>query len=198
LYHDLLHRAADADGFTYFGTILDRGLVNRFQVSLAIETSLEHRIVQVIDVYAKMLDRFPDLPTGGFFVNYLGQGHTVSQMEVVLASTPEYFLKNGGTSQGFVTALFRDGLRRAVDAGSLLRSTQALHSGMSASQVAAVVFTSREYQQDVIQDLFQQFLGHPADGNALRVFLPEFERDGLHDELLVMTVGGSAEFFSQV
>jgi len=183
----------------YFSTILHQGKGNRFQVTLAIDTSLEHRQDQVSAAFQTMLGRLPDPVTQNVFVAYLGHGATVSQIDVVLASTPEYFQKHGGgTNSGFVSALFQDGLNRAVDPGSQTAFLNGQTAGMSRTQLAQVVFFSQEFQQDTIQALFNEFLNHPASAAALASFTQALEQNGLHDEIITMIVGGSQEFFNLV
>jgi hypothetical protein len=196
LYQDLLQRQPDAGGLNYFSTILDQGLVNRFQVTLAIETSLEHRQDQVTAAFQTLLGRSPDPITENLFVLYLARGATVAQMTVVLASTPEYLQKHGGTDSSFVTALFEDGLHRDPEPGAQTVFQRSLAFGMSRAQIAAVVFFSPEYQEDTIQAVFSQYLNRPAEPRAVALFLADLERHGLHDEELVMIVGGSQEFFN--
>jgi cyclophilin family peptidyl-prolyl cis-trans isomerase len=198
LYQNLLNRLPDAQGLQYFTAVLDLGLANRFQVTLAIEASFEHRIDQVTQAFNTFLGRPPDTPTGSRLVVFLGQGGTVSQMDVILTNTPEYFQNHGGNSaSGFASALFTDGLKRSIDTTTLNNFLQTT-SGLSREKIADLVFSSPEFQQDIIQGVFNQFLNHPADANALSIFTQILQEHNLHDEFVVMTVGGSPEFFGLV
>jgi cyclophilin family peptidyl-prolyl cis-trans isomerase len=195
VFHNILGRDADNGALSYFGGLLDLGLVTRFQVTLAVEDSLEHRLGQVNQAYFKFIGRLPDQVTLVFLVDYLGSGGTVAGLEVVLANTPEYFQSHGGgTNRSFVQSLFQDGLNRSAEDAAVTQFTKMLDSGVSRDQVAAIVFNSQEAQLNSIQNQFQTFLKHGADINAANSFLHLFQQDGNHDELMVALIGGSPEF----
>jgi virginiamycin B lyase len=209
LYRDLLGREADPPGMVYFSTILDRGLVNRFQVALAIENSPEHRIDVVEEVYGQLLGRAAEPGGLNTWTFFLGQGHTVQQFETMVLSSPEYFLRRGGgTTNGFLAAIYQDVLHRAPDPGGVQTWTQALTAqiddneepiGIPPDQVARIAVSARiigsaEANALAVQMWYGQFLHRPADPPGLNLFANALQH-GIPGELVLMTVLGSDEYF---
>ena len=57
VYLDLLHRQADAGGFTFYLNALNQGLVTRQQLVLSIEASVEYRTDRINAIYETLLHR---------------------------------------------------------------------------------------------------------------------------------------------
>ena len=60
VYVDLLHRAAELQGYTYWTDLLNRGVLTRLQFVLFVERSTEYRTDVVEAMYQKILRRSPD------------------------------------------------------------------------------------------------------------------------------------------
>src|SRR5262249_36091180 len=163
LYLDLLSRQPDAGGLANWVALLNQGM-SRAQVARAIEQSLEARTDQVEVLYQQFLHRSAD-PSGlNTFVTFLGAGGTMQELETILTSSPEYFqVRGGSTNNGCLTALYQDALSRAPDAGGLAAFSQALQLAASRQQVAAAIFASPEYLQDLVAGSYQLYLKRPAD-----------------------------------
>jgi hypothetical protein len=197
LYQALLGREAEAGGLAYWGGVLDSGAATRAQVARLIESSPEYRADAVQSLYQEFLHRAAD-PTGlQYFVQYLGQGGTVEGVATVIVASPEYYLVRGGTTAGFLVALYHDALGRAPDATGQAAFAQALAQGATRGQVAAAVFASLEYEQDLIEGYYQRFLNRPADTLGLLSFVNAL-RQGAGDEDIVAAILGSAEYFTNV
>ena len=84
LYHDLLGRDPDPQGLDYFSTILDRNLVNRFQVTLAIETSIEGRMDQIQNLDRSLLGRNATQAEIDAGLVYFGNGGQLSNLRIGL------------------------------------------------------------------------------------------------------------------
>src|SRR5262249_662405 len=118
LYLNLLGRSADSGGLNTFVGLLDQGQATRAQVAQLITGSDEYRSILVKDAYRALLGREADPGGLNFFVGFLRSGGTVAQIKAVFLGSAEYFQNRaGGTNDGFVTALYRDVLGRAADAG---------------------------------------------------------------------------------
>src|SRR5262249_54438491 len=139
LYLDLLHRPIDAAGRAAFGAYLGQG-GSRQLVAQAILASREYQMLVVRSLYSSLLRREAD-PSGlSAFADFLGAGGTVAQVRAVMLSSQEYYQgRAGSTNDGFVAALYRDALNRAVDPGGRQAFGQALVAGVSRFTVAAVV-----------------------------------------------------------
>jgi hypothetical protein len=198
LYQDLLGREADAAGLASWSGQLDSGATTRTQVAGAIAGSMEYRSDEVQALYQHYLHRPAD-PSGlATFVGFLDSGGTVEQMAAIIVGSPEYYAVRGGnTTTGFLTALYQDALNRLPDAAGAAVFTQALGQGLSRAQLAAAVFSSVEYRQDLVQADYLAWLNRPADPAALNGFTAALA-SGLRDEVLTATLLGSDEFFSKL
>jgi hypothetical protein len=196
LYRDLLQREADPPSLAFFTAQLDSGALSRAQVVQTLVSSPEFRAVEVQAQYEKFLKRPADAGSVGAFSNFLAQGGTVEQIDVILTGSPEYFHnRGGGTNDGFLTALYSDVLNRSVDAPSRTAWDQALATGTTPGQVAAVFFQSPEYDQDLVKSFYQTYLHRPADNGSLNSFANALQ-SGIRDEVLVALLTSSTEYFT--
>jgi hypothetical protein len=98
---------------------------------------------------------------------------------------PEYFrLRGGGTAAGFLTALYGDGLGRAVDPVGQGLDLPALARGYTPQEIAAVVFTSPEWVQDRVDSLYQTFLKRAPGASGLSLFGNALEHNVSEDTAL--------------
>jgi hypothetical protein len=208
VYRDLLRREADPGGLAFFTNQLDQGMLSRFQFVLAIESSVEYRTNVVVHLYSQLLHRDPDPSGFSAWVNFLGQGGTKHQLEVSFISSQEYVIRRGGgTSSGFLQAVYQDVLGRAPDPIGLTFWNQILANGESDEdtspsyakrrEVAASILLSMETTQDQVQRWYCQFLHRSADPiglSALSKALPQ----GLADEQAIAVLVGSQEYLTRV
>jgi hypothetical protein len=116
LYQDVLQRPADPAGLAFWKGLLAQG-VARPQIVRAVEESLEYRILVVQDLYRQLLHRPADANGLAAFTHLLGSGSTLDQVRSLIAGSAEYFQsRGGGTNDGFLVALYQDGLNRTLDA----------------------------------------------------------------------------------
>jgi hypothetical protein len=197
LYLDLLKRPVDAGGLATWTALLHQG-VSRADVAGAIEQSQEWLADQVQALYHDFLHRDAD-PTGlNTFVTFLSTGGTLQQVKTLLTGSVEYLqVRGGGTNQGFLTALYQDALNRSPDAGGLAAFTQALNQGASREQVAATIFGSVEYFQDLVANFYQLYLHRAADQGGLNTFVSTLAA-GAPDQTVIAALLGSDEYFSHV
>jgi hypothetical protein len=128
----------------------------------------------------------------------LAAGVSLEQVEADIAGSGEYFqTRAGGTNNGFLNAFYQDALGRTPDQSGLSSWGQALASGVSRAQVAAEIFTSPEFQQDLVQSFYQQYLGRPADPSGLSFWLSTLQQ-GMTDRQIVAAIVGSQEYLSRV
>jgi hypothetical protein len=178
LYRDLLNRAPDPAGLAAWTNVLDVRIANNTQVALGFINSLEYRTDAVQNLYHTLLRR--DADTGGLnaFVNYLGMGGTIKQVEVIMLSSDEYFqTQGGGTNTGFLQAVYRDVLNRPPDAGGLQAFLQALNNGLSRRQVAEVILDSPEGTTVLVTNMYQKFLNRNPDPTGLNSFVAAIEEN---------------------
>jgi autotransporter-associated beta strand protein len=198
-YHDLLGRPVDPSGLATFAGMLDSG-TPRQTVFQIIQHSLEYKTKQVRDLYARYLRRAADDSGLTVGLAFLARGGTVEQLAAFITGSQEYFqTRGGGTSQGFLNALYQDALNRAIDGSGQTTYSQALTAGVTREQVAAVLFAGTEYQQNVVQNFYRQFLGRNADPGGLATWTGFFQQQQATDEQILSNIVGDpgSEYFNQ-
>jgi hypothetical protein len=191
-YLDLLHRPIDAAGLAFWSGQLDAGTATG-QVVLGIEATQEYLAGQVQASFGALLNRSADPAGMSFFVGFLGSGGTVEQMDARIAGSAEYFqARGGGTSDGFLDALYQDAFGRAVDFGGRATFGRLLAAGADRSRVASLVFGSTEFQSDQVEKFFQQLLLRDVDPAGLAAFA------GLPDAVVVADIVSSPEYAARV
>lgn len=195
VYRVLLGRRPDADGLAAWLAQLDQGMP-RDQFVAQLEQSAEYRQDQVMAIYQKYLHRPADpagLEMGG---QLLAHGATDEQLAEIVVGSQEYFALHGGADDGFLTALFQDALHRPIDAGAKAAFEQELAAGASRTQIAATMFSSREYHGDVVDEVYLRLLHRHAD-SAGQSFWTNWLDAGNTDEQLITALAASDEYFSQ-
>jgi hypothetical protein len=196
VFQDLLHRKADPSSLGYFTELLDWGTISRPQVAAALATSTEYRTGVVQNLYRRELhrDAGPAELTG--MLGFLAGGGTVEQLQANILGSAEYFQnRGGGTSAGFLGALYQDVLGRPADAAGRAAFGAQLAQGISRQQVAQEVLGSVEYRGDLVSRLYRQFLGRPPDAGSQA--LVDGLGQGMRDEDVIATLVGSDEFFNK-
>ena len=87
------------------------------------------------------------------FVNFLGNGGTLQQVEALIAGSPEYRQnRGGGTTAGFLAALYNDFLGRSIDPSeeqSFEEMIAILSQGMQARNMTFHGFTSADWANEL-------------------------------------------------
>jgi len=194
VYQELLGRAPDSAGLTNWTNLLTQG-TSRIQIVAAIEAGREFRSMEVQNLYSRLLNRVADTAGLSACVNFLGQGHSITQVEDLLLGSNEYFARRGGgTTAGFLQAVYRDVLGRAIDSGGAQDWGQNLANGLSRADVAAAILSSREAAADLVAALYQHYLNRPADPAGLNAFTTALQgRTPL--EAVIGRLVGSDEFY---
>jgi hypothetical protein len=198
VYRNMLGRAIDGAGLATYTAELNAG-VSRFQVVQNIQnaSTLEYRAVEVQALYQQYLHRAAD-PSGlTTWENFLQSGGTVEQVAVNLVTSPEFNqTQAGATNDTWLDAFYNDALGRAVDASGRSTWDTAFANGATRAQVAASIFTSTEYHQDLVKQYYNQFLDRVVDGSGYPAWTNTLN-SGIHDELVIASIVASPEFFDK-
>jgi membrane-associated phospholipid phosphatase len=183
VYDDLLNRTADALGSTYWQDVL--GQSGRAAVTTGIVTSPEYQANFIASLYHWYLGRACD-PLGLAYCQDLMQLHsTDEQMQAFILGSPEYLAtRGGGTQDGFLNALYQDVLNRAPDALGATVFGNELAAGVSRQAVALQVLTSSEYEQDLVNGWYQQFLGRPGSATEVATGVGQLQGGATDEEVL--------------
>jgi hypothetical protein len=121
-----------------------------------------------------------------------------TSMGALIAGSPEYFQKRGGgTNDGFLNALYMNGLGRAVDPAGQAAWDQALATGSSRTQVAAGIFSSPEYELDLVKNYYTTYLRRQADPAGLNAWAALL-LGGVKDQQVLADIVASAEYLARV
>jgi autotransporter-associated beta strand protein len=196
LYHDLLGRAPDSGGLTFWTNLLNQGQATQYQVALAFTNSPEYRMVEVESLYTKYLHRAVD-PTGlSTWTQYLLQGHTFEQLEAQIVASQEYVqTRLGGNTNNFLSTLIMDTFNRPstqADVNAFGSDYSGFNDRVS---VAENVFASTEYRQDLVESYFQTYLGRSADPVGLNASVAAMQ-NGMPDETVIAVIVSSPEYIS--
>ncbi|HVA47100.1 MAG TPA: DUF4214 domain-containing protein [Pirellulales bacterium] len=143
VFRELLDRTPDAGGEAYWLSFLSAGsnpvLQQDFMVQ-AILGSNEYQTHFVEMVYENFLFRLAD-PNGlQFFVGQLAAGISEQLVMAEVITAPEYELRHGGSTKGFVDGLYQDILGRSFDPLGESFWVELLDSGQVAPYVAVDAF----------------------------------------------------------
>jgi hypothetical protein len=195
LYQSLLNRSPDSNALAYWSNLLNAG-TSRYTVVSQILQSQEYRTVEVSSVYAKLLKRAPDALGMATFTAQLANGVSLESVEMTIAGSAEYYQMRGqGQTAGFLNALFSDALNRTIDPGSAATLGQALASQtLTRGTIAAMVFSSLEYDQNIVQVYYQSFLHRQADSSGLTSFASGLQQGEL-DQDVIAAILSSQEYY---
>jgi hypothetical protein len=195
LYRDLLGREPEPDGPASWVRLLDAG-GRRADVVQGITRSVEYARRVLDELYRRYLHRAPD-PFGlESFTPHLTGGGSAQHVEATIAGSEEYFQLQGGDSQGYLAALYRDGLGRELDPFGRDVFTDALANGVSPHRIATAILSSPELQENLVQGSYRRFLGRDADDFGVAVFTQALGQ-GARPEDVLAAVLSSDEYFAR-
>ncbi len=194
LYHDLLGRAADSSGLSYWVLRLQFG-ASRQSVALGIWGSAEHRGLQVDQYYVTFLHRTADAAGRAIWVNSFQNG--ASEVDVMrgFVTSTEYQAAHAD-AMSFVAGLFTDILGRTPDAVGEASWLQALAGGMSRDAVAQAVLTSTEAQRSCVDAYYAEFLHRNVDGSGEQYWMDLLQSGQSTLESVGTAILGSGEYLS--
>ncbi|HEY6843643.1 MAG TPA: DUF4214 domain-containing protein [Thermoanaerobaculia bacterium] len=177
-YQDLLGRPIDAAASAQWLGAMKNGMT-RSQVASQMTSSAEYRSALARELYNTYLHRQPSANEVAYFSSM-----NAAQVEALILGSNEYFMRRGGgTSGGFVNALYEDVLGRAADPQAIAMFGQQQNRGVVAQQV----LSSMEARQRAINAVYLKYLRHAAPPSAFN----------MTHEQAVTTVIGSDEYCRQ-
>jgi hypothetical protein len=149
--------------------------------------SSEMRTIQVTADYHAILGRAPDPGGLSYWVT-----QPEGSVQIGLSSSQE-FLNKYPLGNAFVSALYNVFLARPPNNNELTYWVGKINGGMSASEVSYAIVSSTEYRTDLINGMYNKYLGRSADAAGVSNWLNQWPTIGF----LGVEVGitGSAEFY---
>jgi hypothetical protein len=197
LYPDLFGRPADAAGLAFWAAALDGGQ-SRAQVVQEMVQTPEYLSNAVNGLYEQLLHHAAD-PSGiAYWLSALASGDDMEHVEAAILASDEYFrTRAGGTSSGYLSALYGDVLGRGVDPAAAAFYGQIPGLGGLANEfstslresIAASVLTSPEAYQGVVQGFYQAYLHRPADAAGLAFWVSALQRGTPQGQVLAAIAG---------
>jgi RHS repeat-associated protein len=194
LYDDLLERTADPSGLQHWTSLLGQG-ASRTQVAAGFLGSVEHQVQLIGNTYVNLLKRLPDPHSWEVWLNFLQGGGRSDQLKADILGSAEYFSDSGSTTNGFLVSIYHDVLGRPIDPYGLAAFTKALESGITRTQVAAVIVNSPEARGVQLDILYVRFLDRQPDSAGLQSFQNALEQ-GATLEAVEAVILGSTEYFN--
>jgi hypothetical protein len=177
LYQSVLGRSASGPDLQYWSTLHSMGVSNQ-QIAMQILNSPEHRASIVGGFYLKYLHRGIDPAGLNFWLNVMAAGASDEQVLGAIAASNEYYVVNGGTSDSFVRAIYRDVLNRTtppsqpeVDYWIATLAASTRGAAQARADVVVGFATSDEYRSALINGWYKAFLGRPASAPEINNWL---------------------------
>ena len=194
-YRDILGRDVDPSGLAFWNAVLASG-TTRGVVAYLLQTSTEHHADQIQSAFQTLLHRPADAASLTYFVGIMGQGASLEQIDGMIAGSDEYFqVRGGGTTTGFLSAIYQDFLHRNVDPTGLQVWQKALAAGQSRTQIVLDVLGTAEYKMDVVNSVYQTYLHRNPDSASLGAFVSYLMQGG-SDAAVAAALIGSQEYLN--
>jgi hypothetical protein len=194
VYQDLLHRHVDGSSLNTWAGQLDDGTLTRASLVQQVMNSQEYHTDVVQDLYTSVLRRSADQAGINNWTDFLAKGGTAKQVQAFLYGSGEYLnTQGGGTTDGFLKALYLDILNRPIDQAGLQFWRQALATGTPNYVVALTILKSTEAEQEQVQGLYVQYLHRQADAGGLAGMTASLQ-GGASVEQLVVGLISSPEY----
>lgn len=206
-YQSLLGRPVDPSSLVHWNNLMDQGTTST-QVAQGIEATVEYVDREVDQLYRQYLKRsaYPDVQGLSFWQAQLQSGTTLEQMAAVVVNSPEYIqTQTNGDFNSWLDAFYADIFQRAVDDSGRQAWTNAFNSGQSRQQIATSIFSlpplagsqGNEYQIDLLNTYYEQFLGRTSIGDPGADFWLHQLQQGVSDQAVIAQIVGSQEFFAK-
>ena len=196
LYVDTLDRPAGSTSSSqimYWVDVLAGG-ASRVSVASAFVNSTEARTNLINGFYESYLGRAVD-PVGlATFLNLMNAGFTSYQIQLVLLSSDEYFLRTGGNA-GFVYSLYSNLLNRTPSLSEADVWITLLNANVPRAPIVETFLTSTEYLTDVVEASYEQYLHRPADAAGAAFWLAQLQA-GITPQQLEIALVSSDEFYN--
>ena len=193
VYTDLFGREVDPAGLATWTSALRSG-TPRIAVANAITSSEEFRTGLVAFSYAAYLGRFPEVAGLQHWLDELGRGLTISQMEAGFISSAEYYGQAGSDDATWVEFLYADVLGREAAPAEVAFWTGRLDAGATRYDVAMGFLLSTEHLTTVVDGIYQQLLGRGLDPAGLRTWVGILQAGG-RDEAIIGGIIASEEYW---
>lgn len=196
LYRDLLMRAVDGSGRSFWSTRIDQGN-SPSDVVTQIAASDEYRNGAIESYYSFLLGRSSDPAGRAGIQSLLKRGLSLDQVRAVFFDSPEYQqTRTDGTAKGFLDAVYQDILGRNPDPAGQAFWLDLLGKNATHLTVAQGILTSAESAQAMVNLTYQQFLHRSPDQEGAAHWVGLLQQ-GAPLTTVIAGIAGSAEYLTQ-
>lgn len=162
-YRVLLDRPSDPLGNEFWSTLLTNGMA-RSAFGFEIAKQPEWVNLVVAGLYQDAFGRAPDAAGLAYWTGLIQGGLRVSSVAAELYGSPEFqMVQGGGTSEGWVTAMYDRILGRSPDAGGLAYWAGQIDGGVPATALAAALYLSPEANGIRVDESYAAILNRAPD-----------------------------------
>jgi len=199
VYVDLFHRDVDPSGAVTWPALLAQSNSYTFTALVILTSTPQYEFYndQVEGLYQQLLKRPADPQGLSMDVTFLVGGGTLEQVAAGIVASPEYFQDNGGNNTSWLAAVYQDVLHRPIDPTGSASWSNALAQGLTLAQAALAIYSSPEYQMDLVEGYYQTYLHRTADAAGLNAWVAALAQ-GMRDEQAIAGFLGSAEYLADV
>lgn len=148
---------------------LDRG-ASRVQVAAGVLTSPEYGAFLAEADFQRLLGR-PAADAAAAWADALRRGAPPEQLVAGVLGSDEFYGKQGGTPQAWITALYRELLGRDPAPEETAAQLATLERGAGRTDIAFALSFTEEYRRRFLDAAFHQYLGRPPTDDELRWLL---------------------------
>jgi hypothetical protein len=196
LYQDVLGRAADSGGTTYWNNQIYQYGASPATVVSNFINSQEYRTNRITALYTSVLSRSPDTSGLNYWLSYLAAGNTVEQMEAQFYGSAEFANQHGNTTTGTITGLYQVLLGRAPDTAGLAYWVGVVNGGDTVAQVAYSIIRAPEGQTVTVTDIYTKYLNRQPDSAGLAYWTSQLALPGASETDIISGIMSAAEFYT--
>jgi hypothetical protein len=157
--------------------------MNEFQMAMAIQNSVEYRTRQIQAMYQKYLGRSSDAAGLGAHLLYISGGGSWDALRATFLSSNEYYRRAGGTTDGFLAALYRDVMGRAIDAVGQREYTRLMRNE-NREAVAKRLLATDEALDKEVADVYDALLERAANAREIDFYANQLSRGAREDHII--------------
>ena len=191
LYTDVLGRTPSTGETAFWENAVSKGATYQ-QVAEAFMTSDERRGNIIDQLYQDYLGRHADAGGLKYWIGVWNAHKGPEHVQAGIIGSEEYYRHAGGTDSAWVTALYRNILKRDLDQAGHDFWVEYIQSNSKQSVVLGFV-TSDEYRLALIASWYQSYLGRTIDDSGAQFWLQQM-KNGLKQETIQNGLLASKEY----
>lgn len=188
LYHDLLGRAADPSGQTYWAGRLEQGEYP-CAAAASIVSSREYLVDKIDAAFTQILGRLPDREGLDYWLGQAG-----NRLEIGLLAADEFYARAGGNDRAFLQAAYQQLLARQAEPAAEQFWLAQLAAGRSRWDVSLSLADSPEGQERRVDEDYERLFQRPGEASGIAYWQRQIAAGTTNDEVLADLVSTNEYF----